>query len=344
MTALAKAFADQVETSHALGSPFMATLMSILPEVLPSAPQLCAVLSNWPGDVSSRGASLPLRLAGGLHALVRSGKAPELAPCYPPALGPGLKVALSATLERQEDWLLDWITLPPQTNEVGRSAVLIAAARFVRARYALPLRLSELGASAGLNLNFDRYFLDNDQESYGVTGVVRLRPEWSGNAPSPLPVHVQDRRGVDLSPVNPVKDADRLLAYVWPDQAERLSRLRLALDLGQSHPVTVDQGDAAAWLEARLGLDSHGLCHFVYHTIAHQYFPDETKARIFEAMAQAGAVATPQSPLAWFGMEADGHPKGAALTLRLWPGPEVWVLGRAGFHGQWVDWAPRRVS
>ena len=37
-------------------------------------------------------------------------------------------------------------------------------------------------------------------------------------------------------------------------------------------------------------------------------------------------------------MEADGLSPGAALTLTLWPGGETIPLGRADFHGRWVDW------
>ena len=39
--------------------------------------------------------------------------------------------------------------------------------------------------------------------------------------------------------------------------------------------------------------------------------------------------------------EADGETPGAGLTLRLWPGDLRLVLGRACFHGRWVDWSPR---
>lgn len=52
----------------------------------------------------------------------------------------------------------------------------------------------------------------------------------------------------------------------------------------------------------------------------------------------AGTTATADTPLAWFGMENDGGTHGAALTLRLWPGDLRFELGRADFHGRWVEW------
>jgi hypothetical protein len=37
-------------------------------------------------------------------------------------------------------------------------------------------------------------------------------------------------------------------------------------------------------------------------------------------------------------MEADDRPGSAALTLRLWPGDHRLSMGRADFHGRWVEW------
>jgi hypothetical protein len=53
----------------------------------------------------------------------------------------------------------------------------------------------------------------------------------------------------------------------------------------------------------------------------------------------AGKRATRNRPLAWLSMEQDGSGlKGAALTLRLWPGDITLPLARVDFHGRWIDW------
>lgn len=336
---LRQAFAEQARSCEALGSPFMGRLMRELPEVLGQAPGLSALYDTWPGDPSSRAESLPLRLAGGLHALVRSGRAAELAAAYPPSGHGDLDEALGVALAAWDLWLCDWVQSAPQTNEVGRSAPLLAIASTLSARLGLPLKLSELGASAGLNLNFDRYHLRAGDALLGRSAApVTLTPEWRGASPELAPVTVIERRGVDLNPLDPLTAGERLLAYLWPDQPERLDRIESALRMARLHPVSVDQGDAAGWLEARLATASDGCCHMVYHTIAHQYFPAVTQTRIRAAMEAAGARATSRAPLAWVGMEADAQPGGAALTLRLWPADVRLTLGRAGFHGQWVDW------
>lgn len=300
--------------------------------------RLAAKVEGFDGDLGPAGHSVPLRMAGGLHALVRAGRAPGLAAAYPPNPGPELITALAAALALQEADLCAFIDSPPQTNETGRSAVLIAAASEVVARAGLPLTLSELGASAGLNLNFDHYGLQIGGTVWGdATSPVILAPDWAGPLPPQVPLRVLARAGVDLNPLNAQRDGARLMAYVWPDQEARLARMAAALTLADPPP---DQGDAADWLETRLKTPWHGQCHLVFHTVAHQYFPEKVQARIATALEAAGACATPDAPLAWVGMEGDGLPDGAAVTLRYWPGNLHLTLGRAGFHGQWGRWQP----
>ena len=335
----AKALNDQARACEALGSPFTARLLQALGQVWPQHTDLAQKVAEWPGDLGPRAASVPLRIAGGLHALVRAGRVPELAACYPPGECEDrvLAQALVGVLQNEDAFLCDWVRTAPQTNEVGRSAVLLAGAAEVVARFGLPLRLSELGASAGLNLWFDRYALEVPGGVIGAAGsAVTLRPEWRGAVPPLVPVHVAARRGVDLHPLDPGRDGARLLAFVWADQTERLARLQAALAIAEAG--VVEAGDAADWLEARLQTPHPGQLHLVCHTIAHQYFPQSVQARIEAAMAAAGARASADAPLAWLAMEADAAGEGAGVTLRLWPGDLRLELGRAGFHGQWVDW------
>jgi hypothetical protein len=79
--------------------------------------------------------------------------------------------------------------------------------------------------------------------------------------------------------------------------------------------------------------------HLIYHTIAWQYFPAEVQTRGRKMIEDAGSKATGSAPLAWLSCEADDLGNGAAITLRLWPGDLTFQLGRADFHGRWVDWA-----
>ncbi|HEX8062676.1 MAG TPA: DUF2332 family protein, partial [Allosphingosinicella sp.] len=281
------AFARQAEGAGKLDSPFMARLCRLLGERLDRSTETGRRVLGWRGNADVFSDALPLRLAGGLHALVRRGDAPGLALCYPPGPMPGddaLWAALAPVLAGPE--LLPWLDGAPQTNEVGRSAVLMSGLLAVAERFAQPVELLELGASAGLNLLLDRYGYDLGGVKAGDAGsALQLRPEWKGGPPPDAAVRVAARRGVDLHPLDARSDGARLLAYVWPDQPRRLAQLEAALAIAAGDPAAVEAGEAADWLGARLaGAREPGVTRVVLHSIAFQYFPDSTKARIRAAM------------------------------------------------------------
>ena len=337
------AFLDQARSNRELGSPFTSLVLKLLAERLTSGNPVIDRMRAWEGDVSNRGASLPLRILGGLHALVLTGACPELIACYPPNPRPteaALGAAIEVALARHQGVLMRWLDNPPQTNEVRRSAVMIAAAHFLSAKFGLTdFVVSELGASAGLNLMWDKFRLDL---AWGVLGPhgspVRLDPEWRGPAPPLGEVSVIDRRGVDIAPLDPhnADDALRLTSYLWPDQPWRIERAREAIRLCDA---TVDKGDAAEWLEGRLATPHPGAIHLVTHTVAWQYFPQETCDRALAALEAAGARASREAPLARLSMEGDARKgEGAPIELTIWPGGRTIKLGRVDFHGRWVDW------
>ena len=98
--------------------------------------------------------------------------------------------------------------------------------------------------------------------------------------------------------------------------------------------------DAAVFAERQLTLPQEvGTVRVLMHTIVWQYLTEPTQNRIGAAMHAAAARADAQHPLAWLSVEADGQPKGANISLRLWPQNQRRSLGRADFHGRWVEWA-----
>jgi hypothetical protein len=337
--AVRAAFERQAKWAEALGSPLMIRLCRLLAQRLDRESEVGRRVLDWPGADPFADA-LPLRLTGGLHALVRRGEAPALADCYPPRPLPdaeGLWAAVRPALAHPD--LPLWLDSPPQTNEVGRSAVLMAGLLVVADEFPRPVELLELGASAGLNLILDRYGHDLGGLLAGnPDSPLQLKPEWMGDRPPDDRVEVARRRGVDLNPLDPRRDGERLLAYVWPDQRRRLAQLEAALALAAPDPPRVDRGDAADWLEARLAeRPAVGATRVVLHSIAFQYFPAGTKRRIAAAMATAGKSATGESPLAWLRYEHDEAEERITLRLRTWPGQER-LLAYCHAHGSVVHW------
>ena len=342
--AVRQAFRDQEDWSEKLGSPFMARLCGAFADGLDRGTAIGARILDWPGHPDTLHDAVPLRIAGGLHALVRRGHSPDLARLYPPNALPSaadLWGGIVRALDEHEAALMPWLDGAPQTNEVARSSLLMAGFLEISAATGLPLSLLELGASAGLNLLSDRYRHRLGELEVGPdASALRLAPPWEGPAPARAEVRIAARRGVDLNPLDMANAADRerLPCYVWPDQAERLARVEAAIAIAAQDPPTLDRGDAAGWLEERLAeTPPRGIVRVVYHTIAFQYFPTETQARIEAALDRAGATATPETPLARLAFEADPG-RGALLKLRLWPDGRERVLARSDGHVKRVVW------
>ena len=335
-----EAFREQARWCERLGSPFTARLCRVLAEVLDEKSAVGARAIGRPEDPMA--GALALRLCGGLHALVRDGDAPELASLYPPApLADERDFArlVPLVLVEHAAALAPWLDSPPQTNEVGRSGPLMSGLLMLAARFGLPLRLFELGASAGLNLQLDRYGYELGGIAAGAAdSPVRIRPEWKGAPPPTAEVRIAGRAGVDLNPLDPIEERERLLAYVWPDQPRRLAQLKGALDIAAAQPPRIEQGDAADWLETKLSVEPEKrVCRVVFHTVAFQYFPAAVQERIKARLREAGAQATTDAPLAWLRLEKLAADEHFSLRLRTWPGDGE-LLAWSHPHGTWMEW------
>jgi len=337
----------QAASCISLGSPFYGDVLAGLADDVERGGVTWRVLA----DRTERPVhdAVPLRLLGALHRIVLRGDAPALAARYPSAGGDGAPVAITdvlAALEAHAPEIAGELGTSVQTNEVGRSAVLVVGFTYLARCWQLPLHLLEVGASAGLNLNWDHYWYDTGSTTFGVlSSAVRFDasaepPVWAEPADPPDltgPVAVHSRAGCDAAPldVTDAGDRARLLSFVWPDQRARFARLRAALAIAERYPPPVERADAGEWLAERLaGAPADGGT-VVYHSIVWQYLGDTTRRRLREALRTAGEAATASAPLAWLRMEPAGNV--ADLRVTTWPGGEERVLAHAGYHGQQVQ-------
>ena len=90
---------------------------------------------------------MPLRLFGGLHRLVLTRRDAGLAAVYPPidVSDDTLAAAVSAAIGRHDHDLHDILMSPPQTNEVGRSAMLLPGFLWLARRFGPKLDILEIG-------------------------------------------------------------------------------------------------------------------------------------------------------------------------------------------------------
>jgi hypothetical protein len=290
---------------------------------------------------------MALRLLAGVHALVLSGAVPELAEFYPSAGGrrgaddPGRWPAFRAVLVEHGAAVRGWLDSPPQTNEVGRAAALLGGLCRCADIAPLPIRLVEIGASGGLNLRADRFRVTGPAGTYGpVDSPVVLADAWLGAPVPDVTVDVLERVGADIAPIDPTTPDGRLrlTAYVWPDMAERLARLRGALDLAAEAPAQLHIESAVQTVR---GLTLVAGCWTVlWHSVFRQYLSKDERRELRKAVDAVGAAATDDARFGYLMLEPvrDSPPDAFPVTLTTWPGGEAAVIGTAPAHGMPVTW------
>ena len=311
-----------------------------------------AVLAPYAAE--PHGKAVVLRFLAAVHELVLDGRAPGLAAHYPSAggtPGPDVGTAFLTTVIDHVEELVARTAAPIQTNEVGRSAALLGGFLLLGAT-GLPLRVLEVGASAGLNLRFDHLRYEAGGDAFGPVGSpVRFVEPWVGDGSDgrsgagprlDAPIEVAERRGCDVHPLDPTDPGHqlRLRACLWPDQPDRRTRLDGALEVAASVPAPIDRADAAEWAADRLATPVAGAVTVLVHTIVAQYLAPETRHALEAAVRAAGAAATADAPVAWLCMEPATEAE-AEVRLTLWPKPapvRSHVLARTAFHGPPVRW------
>ncbi len=338
-----ESFQLQALMSPQLGSPLYGRLLEHATTDLRHGGLIAEVVDGWQGHAVA--AALPLRLLGAVHRLVLDGAAPRLARYYPSSGGeprwPQTWDAFLDVVRTHRAFIRSRLDRQLQTNEVTRSAALLGGFLHIAAHTGLPLRLLEIGSSAGLNLLWDRFRYEAGSQRWGEPdSPVLIRSEWHG-APRALatPARIDGRFGCDLSPID-IRDPEQvrtLESFVWPDQVERLAQLRAAIALARADRPRLVEQRAAVWLRDQLGSAPTGITTVVFHSIMWWYLPESEREAVTQTIEAHGAQASQASPLAWLQLEVRGGDM-ADLAVRLWPGGEEIVLATSHPHGREVWW------
>jgi hypothetical protein len=323
------------------GSPLYAELLARAAEDAQAGGVVFELLA--PHDAPNlRADALALRLMAAVHRLVLEGAAPDLAACYPSAGGklaaPGAWGVFRELLRRERGRLACLVARPCQTNEVGRAAALAFGFFQVSFSTALPLRLLEVGCSAGLNLRWDHYRYGGGGGAWGPReSPVDLRGLW-GEAPLALPaaVPIAERSGCDPRPVDLGSPDGRLdlVASLWADQVERVARLRGAIAVAARVAASLERASVRDWLPGRLAAPVPGVATVVFHSIVQEYLSTEERRFFHGALEAAGGRATREASLHWLRLEPFPEPPlRYAVTLTSWPGAAERIVAWAGPHG-----------
>jgi hypothetical protein len=329
-----------------MGSPMYGDVLDRVAADVHGGGVFAAILSGHEND--SGRLAVPLRLLGGLHRLALDGSAPRLRSWYPSTGGqwdaeaawPDITLAASDHADR----LRATLDQPPQTNEVGRAAALIGGLLILARRFTFPVRLFEIGCSAGLNLRADHFRYRHPGGQWGPTdSAVTIDDAWRGQIPPAAALEIVERCGYDIAPLDATgRDGElTLLSYVWPDQPERLERLRGAISIAQRVPAALQRRNAA---DAVTDLSvAAGTLTVLWHSIMWQYLSVEDQAAVHAAIDALGANARTDAPFAHLALEPQRRtpdsPVEFTVRARCWPGDDDTVLAVCSPHGPPVTWA-----
>lgn len=344
---LARAFEWQANHCERAGAPITARVIRGAIGLAGGATRTGRIMAGWPGDGLED--ALPLRIAAGLHHLHLSGAAREIAPVYTgETIEPGAIAAIIARIaEGHDEALATWLASPPQTNEAGRSAGVVAGLLWLARRLGPRFTLFEIGASAGINTMLARYRYRLGAITSGpADSPMVIAPEWRGPSPPGARLEIGRVEGCDIAPVDlgDQAQAQRLRAYVWADAKERMTRLETAIAMARTAPPALVACDAADFVRRCLArAQPPGTARVLFHTVMWQYLAPGARAQISAMMAQAGGQATRQSPLAWIRLEANRAAMCHELQVHWWAGaaetaPGWLTLATAHPHGAWIEW------
>ncbi|WP_018684072.1 DUF2332 domain-containing protein [Actinokineospora enzanensis] len=315
----------------------------------------------------------PTLLLAAAHRVLQAEPFHELVNYYPSLGGSyGLDAGTwplfrSFVLERAERIRTLVATHTTQTNEVRRAALLYPAVALAAKQAGAPVGLLEVGCSAGLLLNLDRYAYRYQTEQSGQIVV--------GPAKTPLGLHcalelaagatlptipkklaVTARVGLDRAPVDLVDEdaAAWLEACIWADQPERQRLFSTAAALQRKDPPELVRGDAVADLAAAAARIPVTVPLVVITSHVLVYLTESEQAALVAGLAELAGT----RPLWWVSDEpyagslahvlpdradlvpADGQPAFATLGLTRWDRgvPTSAALARTALHGERMVW------
>jgi hypothetical protein len=325
-----------------LGSPLYAEIFQALATDLTNNGVTAQIAEHL--TIRPQRDAAPLRIAGAIHRLALTGKAPSIARHFPSTgghLGPTLVADYLEALATFRDDIDDGLSRSVQTNEVGRTTMLVTGMSFFAREVGIPAtHLREVGSSCGLNLQVDEYFFEANGTRYGNgNALVRFEDSvWGTPRPdiAQCPV-LLSRAGCDIAPLDARNENDQftLLSFVWPDQFDRFARLRNAINNACVSPTYVSphQKDAAEWVHQQFENISPNEPVLIFHSIVWQYLSQKTKDAFREAVNNH--CTSRSAPTGWLRMEPAGPV--ADLRIDIWQGTEKThgdqVIADSSYHG-----------
>ncbi|MEO0341162.1 MAG: DUF2332 domain-containing protein [Bacteroidota bacterium] len=292
---------------------------------------------------------IPNLFLGAVHYLLFEHKDHDLAKFYP-SIHPGaialppFELFRSFCLAHQAAIEALLRTKIVQTNAINRCAYLMPI--FSQLAGSKAWTIIDIGASAGLNLNFDLYTYQynggDDVENPTVIISSKIKdgemPNWTSE------INIKQRIGIDQNPID-LKDpsqANWLKALIWADQTKRFQRLEKAIAMQLEHPITLFKEDRIEGFRRIIDRVNEKHSIFLYHTHVLYQFTKAERVAFWQMLDELGA----KRDLEYLAVEnyrilenaygQEGIP--IVLTSYRSGNKEQQLIGKTNGHANWIEW------
>ena len=167
-----------------------------------------------------------------------------------------------------------------QTNALNRCAYLMPILSSLFDSKAV--NLIDIGTSAGLTLNMDKYEYHYNNSHFIGESPVKIRSEIKGGE---LPkfeniVQIKNKIGIDQNPIDLKvnENANWLKALVWADNTERLEKVEQAIQIAQQEHIQFKKAKTILEFEEIIQNQEKNTPLVIYHThVLYQFTVEERK-------------------------------------------------------------------
>jgi hypothetical protein len=233
-----------------------------------------------------------------------------------------------------------------QTNVLTRCNYLMPVFSNILSLNDKPATIIDIGSSAGLNLNFDRYeYYYDGKKIYGDSGVKLHCRIKQGKPPVIRPFKNPIKKiGIDQHPVD-LANADDLLwlqALIWPDQTERFFMLKEALQAPNLSAIQLIEGSTIADFKKRIdAVDPHETLIISATHVLYQ-FTDTLLAEFYNFLDAIGQTRNFYflSAEATAAVQLKHGVRHTALVLTTYQNKlkQERLLAETNGHGNWIKW------
>ncbi len=179
-----------------------------------------------------------------------------------------------------------------QTNVINRCAYLMPIFSKIIAEENWPTTIIDIGTSAGLTLNFDKYeYWYNNQKVYGESKVINSSKIIASNIPTIFPITQPIIKiGIDQNIIDPT-DEDEILwlkALIWSDQLERFIAMEEALKLDELNNINFIEAKTIGDFENEILKVDKTQNLIIYTTHVLYQFSEEHKEAFYAMLERVG--------------------------------------------------------